>query len=124
MNTYFIDDMNPAIEWNELARKICKRDEENKLVNEQILEAINEDVDDDDYDTDDVEYDDDIIEEPELTQEKVIEKSTKKPTKMEKVVSKSTTVKPSTSSSAVVDSDDGSDDDYEYEIEVKYFLKI
>ncbi len=107
--------MSPFIEWNDLARKICKRNEENKLNNAEVLDEIDEDEDSDEYDEesdDDDEYYDENIEsatkKSEPTTPKAIE--TPKPT----IIAEKT----STAAPDVVNSNDeiiSSDGDYEYE---------
>ena len=128
MKLSFSEEMSPAVEWNELARKICKRNEENKLNNEQVLEEIDDeddyddvtdDDDDDDDDDDNDDPDDKAVETP--TKEKV---STKKPIAPSKAPKEKSTAKPkttttSTAAPAVVDSNNENDtsegeDEYEY----------
>jgi len=129
MKLSFSEEMSPAVEWNELARKICKRNEENKLNNEQVLEEINDEdeyddvTDDDDDDDDDDDNDDPDDKSVDTVKEKV---STKKPIVPSKAPKEKSTVKPktittttSTAAPAIVDSNNENDtsegeDEYEY----------
>lgn len=110
--------MSPYIEWNELARKICKRNEENKLINSQVLDAISDDEDDEEYDdTDEMdteEYYDDVKEA--TTKKSVSTEATPVSTSTGKVPQKAP-VLTSTQKPAVVDSKQNDiieDGDYEY----------
>jgi hypothetical protein len=80
MKSTFFEEMSPAIEWNELARKICKRNEENKLVDQEVLDDI---VDEDEEEYDDDNSDEDQEENAEMIpvdpKEKEKEKTSKKP---------------------------------------------
>lgn len=124
MKSTFIEEMSPAIEWNELARKICKRNEENKLVDKEVLDDI---VDDDEE-----EYDDDSNDSSDENQEenaemipvdpKEKESTTKKPTKSTNAPKSKSTIKPKTTTSvppSIIDSNNENDeseadDDYDY----------
>jgi hypothetical protein len=101
MKATFFEEMSPAIEWNELARKICRRNEENKLNNEQVLDDIDET--EDDYDEDDESQD--LLD---------IEKaSTKKPLPSTKAPKEKPTAKPKATSSvppSIVDSNNENDE--------------
>lgn len=119
--------MNPYIEWNELARKICKRNEENKINNAMVLDEIDEDEDDEEYE-DEEDEDEDYYEDNNeigVVTKPTIE-STKKPStqKPSEIVPSSEKPAPTTSTStskpAVVDSKQNDiieDGDYEYDDE-------
>ncbi|XP_070499542.1 protein artichoke [Chironomus tepperi] len=128
MKLSFSEEMSPAVEWNELARKICKRNEENKLNNEQVLDEINDEdeyddvTDDDDDDDDDDDNDDPDDKTVDIVKEKV---STKKPIVPSKAPKEKSTARPKTTTTtttaapAVVDSNNENDtsegeDEYEY----------
>lgn len=121
MKATFFEEMSPAIEWNELARKICRRNEENKLNDKQVLDDIDETEDDydEDADNDDDGDDDSDIQEEDSIKEKV---STKKPIVPSKAPKEKPTAKPKATSSvapSVVDSNNendesAADDDYDY----------
>lgn len=114
MKANFFEEMSPAMEWNELARMICKRNDENKMTNEQVLDEIDE-TEDDDYDEDE----DDLLETENAAKEKV---STKKPIAATKAPKEKSTAKPKPTTSAapsIVDSNNENDestadDDYDY----------
>jgi hypothetical protein len=120
MKATFFEEMSPVIEWNELARKICKRNEENKITDKQVLDEIN-DAEDDDYDEDEQDdgqsdEDDDI----EFTKVKI--PAGKKAVPSTKAPKEKSTVKPKSTTSvppSIVDSDNENeeseaDDDYDY----------
>lgn len=124
MKATFFEEMSPAIEWNELARKICRRNEENKLNNQQVLEEIDDETEDDDYDDDDDDDEDEDDDEP-IEMEDAVKLPTKKPITVTKAPKDKTPAPKKTVSTAapsVVDSNnnnnenDGStvDDDYDY----------
>lgn len=129
MKATFFEEMSPAIEWNELARKICKRNEENNKNNKEVLDEIDDtdDYDDDDDSEDNDEENDDDSDENDPDDEVIIEQkkeetSTKKPVKTEKVPVKSTAKPKHTTSQppSVVDSDDKNeesetDEEYDYD---------
>jgi hypothetical protein len=121
MKSTFFEEMSPALEWNELARKICKRNEENKLVDQEVLDDI--------VDEDEEEYDDDTSDEDQEEGAEMIpvnpkekEKPSKKPTPSTKAPKEKSTAKPKTTTSmppAVIDSENENDeseadDDYNY----------
>jgi len=128
----FFEEMSPVAEWNELARKICKRNEENKLTNQQVLDEI-EDTDEEDYDDDE---DDDVLtsnsesdETKEGTTKKKVEASTTTSTSTTtmKAPKEKSTIKPKLTSSeppSIVDSNNENDEseadeDYDYSEEDK-----
>lgn len=115
MKSTFFEEMSPTIEWNDLARKICKRNEENKLTNQQVLDEIDET--EEDYDEDDTtEQSNESVtdENSEIvhTQAKV-EKTTKKPILSTKAPKEKSTAKPKSTTSqppAVIDSNNENDE--------------
>lgn len=120
------EDMSPAAEWSELARKICKRNDEYKIDNQEVLDELEEE--DEDYD-DGVEGDDDdeeSDEDTEMVPPKV--KTTKKPISSTKAPKEKSTAKPKLTTSvppAIVDSDNENDeseadDDYDSDEERDY----
>lgn len=126
MQVAVFDQVSPAQEWNELASKICKRNEENKLNNQEVLDEIDE-SEDEDYDEEDntensVEGADN--EDAELISDKK-EKTSKKPISSTKAPKEKSTAKPKITTSApptIVDSNNENDeseadDDYNYDDE-------
>lgn len=128
MKVAVFDQMSPAVEWNELARKICKSNEENKLTNQEVLDEI--DASDDD------EYDDELPSEDNLEgtsnedaemidADSKKEKLSKKPLPPSKQPKEKSTAKPKVTTSAppaIVDSNNendesAADEDYNYEDE-------
>lgn len=126
------EEMSLAIEWNDFARDVCKRYKENKKIDQEVLDKI----DDDDYDDEEEEIDetDDSDEETPMDVEKLPvkpkeqEKSTKKPIPSTKAPKEKTTAKPKSTPSVPphpVDSgnendesqadDDYNEDDYNEE---------
>lgn len=123
MQSTFFEEVSPAIEWNELARKICKRNEENKLTNQQVLDEIDESEEDYDNEDDVLEQSSEKVanENAELIPVKPKEETSKKPIVPTKAPKEKSTAKPKTTSTTptVVDSIDEndeseSDDDYDY----------
>lgn len=125
------EEMSLGIEWNEFARKVCKLYEENKKIDQQVLNKIEEE-DDDEYDEEndddeDEESDEDIEVEKLPINPKEQEKSTKKPIPTTKAPKEKTSVKPKNTTSAppsIIDSgnendESEGDDDYDYEEEEK-----
>lgn len=122
MKSAFFEEISPAGEWNDLARKICKRHEENKLINQQVLDEIDES--EEDYDDEEVteNSNESVTEEnAEMLPQKPKEQTTKKPVSSTKAPKEKSTAKPKTTSAppAVVDSDNENDeseadDDYDY----------
>jgi hypothetical protein len=101
MKATFFEEMSPGIEWNELGRKICKRNEENKLVDQEVLDDI-VDEDEEDYDDEPVDNSDEDREEnaemiPVDPKEK--EATTKKPMPSTKAPREKSTAKPKTTTS-------------------------
>lgn len=127
MKATFFEEMSPAIEWNELARKICKRNEDNKLTNQEVLDEIDETDDDYDDDTDDDDDDDSDEDDPDdeiIVEKKKEETPTKKPLPTQKVPAKSTPKPKPTPSHppSIVDSDNENDEseaDEEYDYDEK-----
>jgi hypothetical protein len=125
MKAAFFEDVSPAAEWNELARKICKRNDEYKIDNQEVLDELEEE--DEDYDEDD-DDDNDSDEDTELVPPKVKIPSTKKPLSSTKAPKEKTTMKPKVTTSSppsVIDSDNKNDeseadDDYDSEEERDY----
>jgi Leucine-rich repeat (LRR) protein len=110
-NNYFIGEISPFIEWNDLARKICKRNEENKLHNAEVLDEINEDEDNDEYD--DEEEDEYYDENTEPIRESVTKKPVQEITKKPSVQSaEKTTESDVVDSNNVIITEDG---EYDYE---------
>lgn len=122
MKATFYEEMSPAIEWNELARSICKRDEENKLTDKEVLDVIDES--EDDYD-DEVEPTENVLEEDsedvDISEWKE-EATTKKAIPSTKAPKEKSTAKPKTTTSVpplVVDSNNendesAADENYDY----------
>lgn len=121
MKATFFEEMSPAIEWNELARKICKRDEENKLTDKEVLDEIDES--EEDYDDEEETSDsnnEDNSEDIDLPETK--EATTKKTILSTKAPKGKSTAKPKTTTSVppfVVDSDNendesAADENYDY----------
>lgn len=120
MKVAVFEQPSPAQEWNELARKICKRNEENKLNNQEVLDEIDES--EEEYD--DEEPTDVSIEGADHNDAEIVrEKTTKKPVTSTKVPKEKSTAKPKVTTSAppsVVDSNNENDeseadDDYNYD---------
>lgn len=126
------EEMSLAIEWNDFARDVCKRYKDNKKIDQEVLDKI----DDDDYDDEEEEIDetDDSDEETPMDVEKLPvkpkeqEKATKKPIPSTKAPKEKTTAKPKSTPSVpphAVDSgnendesqadDDYNEDDYNEE---------
>lgn len=124
MKSTFFEEMSPAIEWNELARNICKRNEDNKLTNQEVLDEIDESEEDYDNEEDTSELASDKIknENAEVIPVNPKEETTKKAVAPTKAPKEKSTAKPkttTTSTPSVVDSIDEndeseSDDDYDY----------
>lgn len=123
MKANFFEEMSPAIEWNELARKICKRNEEFKLNNQQVLDEIDESEEDYDEGTSEQSSESDTSESSDDTApEKKKEEVTKKPVASTKAPKEKSTAKPKSTTSAppsIVDSNNENDeseadDDYDY----------
>jgi hypothetical protein len=123
------EDMSPAAEWNELAKKICKRNDEYKIDNQEVLDELEEE--DEDYDDGEDEEDDDendSDEDTEMVPPKVKVPTTKKPIPSTKAPKEKTTAKPKATTSvppSVVDSDNENDeseadDDYDSNEERDY----
>lgn len=119
------EEMSLAIEWNEFARKVCKRYEENKKIDQQVLDKIEET--DDDYDDEETDDDNDADETPMDVEKlpvkpKEQENSTKKPISTTKAPKEKTSVKPKSTPSVpptIVDTgnengESQGDDDYDY----------
>lgn len=129
MKATFFEDESPAAEWNELARKICKRNDEYKIDNQEVLDELEEE--DEDYDEDEDE-DSDSDEDTEFVPPKVQRTSTKKPIPTSKAPKEKTTIKPKVTTSVpptIVDSDNENDeseadDDYDSEEERDYDEEI
>jgi len=119
------EEMSLAIEWNDFARDVCKRYKENKKIDQEVLDKIDEDDYDDDED-EEVDDSDNSDEETPLDVEKLPvkpkeqEKSTKKPIPTTKAPKEKTTAKPKSTPSVpphVIDSgnendESQADDDY------------
>lgn len=128
MKVAFFDEKSPAIEWNELARKICKRAEENKLTNQQVLDEIDESEEDYDEDDETTESSNESVSESnaELVPPEPKEKTTKKPISSTKAPKEKSTAKPKATTSvppSVIDSNNENDeseadDDYDYSNEL------
>ena len=122
MKAHFFEEMSPAIEWNELARKICKRNEENKLTNQQVLDEIDDSEDDyDEEETSEQSNESNTSENSDVVSDKK-EETTKKPVTSTKAPKEKSTAKPKSTTSAppsVVDSNNENDEseadeDYNY----------
>lgn len=123
------EDMSPAAEWNELARKICKRNDEYKIDNQEVLDELEEE--DEDYDEGDDDEDDDendSDEDTEMVPPVVKVSTTKKPIPSTKAPKEKSTAKPKLTTSvppSIVDSDNENDeseadDDYDSDEERDY----
>lgn len=127
MNANDHEEMSLAIEWNDFARKVCKRYEENKKIDQQVLDKI-EETEDDDYEDEETDDDNDADEIPAdveklpvkpKEQEKI---TTKKPIPTTKAPKEKTSTKPKSTPSVppkVVDTgnendESQGDDDYDY----------
>lgn len=117
------EEMSPAVEWNELARKICKRNEENKITDKQVLDEIDESEEDYDEEETPVQSNESATDEDaEMMPVKPREQPTKKPIASTKAPKAKSTAKPKTTPSAppaIVDSNNENneseaDDDYNY----------
>lgn len=117
------EEMSPAVEWNELARKICKRNEENKITDKQVLDEIDESEEDYDEEETPVQSNESATDEDaEMMPVKPREQPTKKPIAPTKAPKEKSTAKPKTTPSAppaIVDSNNENneseaDDDYNY----------
>lgn len=124
LKSSFFEEMTPAIEWNDLARKICKRNEENKLNNQEVLDEI--DDSEEDYDEEETtEKSNESIsnENSEVIKSEKKEETTKKPVTSTKAPKEKSTAKPKSTTYAapsVVDSNNENDeseadDDYAYD---------
>lgn len=104
--------MSPAVEWSELARTICKRNEENKLNNQQVLDMIDES--EEDYDEEETpEQSNENDENSEVLPVQPKEETTKKPVPVTKAPKVKSTAKPKSTTAAppsVVDSDNENDE--------------
>lgn len=130
MKAAFFEERSPAIEWNELARKICKRNEENKLNNQEVLDEIDEteeDYDDEENSENSNETATDANSELVPKDPKdVKEKTTKKPVSSTKAPKEKSTAKPKATTSvppSVIDSNNENDeseadDNYDYSDEI------
>lgn len=122
MNPTSSEEISPAVEWNEVARKICKTNEENKITDKQVLDEIDESEEDYDEEETPEQSNESVTEEDaEMMPVKPREQPTKKPISTKAPREKST-AKPKTTSSAppaIVDSNNENneseaDDDYNY----------
>lgn len=126
MKVAVFDQMSPAVEWNALASKICKSNEENKLTDKEVLDEIDA-SEDDDYDDEE----EDTIEGNSNEDAEMIdadykkEKLAKKPLPPSKQPKEKPTAKPKIVTSAppaIVDSNNendesAADEDYNYDDE-------
>lgn len=127
MKAAFIEERSPAIEWNELARKICRRNLENKLNNQEVLDEIDESEEDYDDEENSENSDESATDaNSELVPNDPKEKSTKKPVSSTKAPREKSTAKPKATTSvppSVIDSNNENDEseadeNYDYSDEV------
>lgn len=125
MKVAVFDQMSPAVEWNALASKICKSNEENKLTDKEVLDEIDA-SEDDEYDDEEDTIEGDSNEDAEMIDaDSKKEKLAKKPLPPSKPVKEKSTAKPKVTTSAppaIVDSNNendesAADDDYNYDDE-------
>lgn len=128
MKATFFEERSPAVEWNELARKICKRNEENKLNNQEVLDEIDESEEEYDDEEDTVISKETVTESnSELVPPEPKEKITKKPLSSTKAPREKSTAKPKATTSvppSVIDSNNENDEseadeNYDYSDEIE-----